>query len=97
MKMKITEEAWGINHRTGKSNVRKTDEKSFDCIAGESVVFETGRRSFTVDAVTAESVTLSVHCANVKYNKTWELKKGEGAFYRPMSMDGGYQYTFKAE
>ena len=97
MKLKITEEAWGINHRTGKSSVRKTDEKTFDCVAGELPPFETGRRSFTIDEVTEEGITLSVHCANEKYNKTWKLKKGEGAFYRPMSMDGGYQYTFKVK
>ena len=27
--------------------------------------------------------------------KTISLKKGEKAYYRPLSMDGGYEYIFK--
>lgn len=96
MKLKITEEAWGINHRSGGSSIRKTDEKTYDCVIGELPPFKNGKL-FVIDEVTEDSVTFSVHCANEKYNKTWTLKKGESQFYRPLSMDGGYQYTFKVK
>ena len=94
MKLQIIEEAWGIDHRTGSSSVRKTDDKTFDCVPGDLPTFEKGRRNFSIDEVTEDGITVSVHCTNEKYNKTWTLKKGDSEFYRPMSMDGGYQYTF---
>lgn len=97
MKLKIKEEMWGINHRSGAHSVHKTDEKAFDCVVGALPPFPKGRRCFFIDEVTDDGITLSVHYENEKYNKSWTLKKGEGAFYRPMSMDGGYQYSLKVK
>lgn len=96
MKLRITEEMWGINHRTGESSVRKTDEKKLDCSENSTVTFEKGHRSFFIGEVTENSVSVTIRCANERYNKTRTLEKGETVFYRPRSMDGGYQYRIRA-
>ena len=96
MKLRITEEMWGINHRTGESSVRKTDKKKLDCAANAAVTFEKGHRSFFIGEVTENSVSVTIRCANERYNKTWTLEKGKTVFYRPRSMDGGYQYRIRA-
>lgn len=97
MKLKITEEFWGVDRRSGKGGTKKTDEITAECAPGAELIFEKGRRRFVIDEVSGESVTFSVRYADEKYNKTWTIPKGEGAFYRPLSMDGGYQYIFKVK
>ena len=64
MKLRITEEMWGINHRTGESSVRKTDEKKLDCAANAAVTFEKGHRSLFIGEVTENSVSGTSRCAN---------------------------------
>ena len=95
MKLKIKETAWGITRATGAYKEKKTAEEHFPCEIGALPEFGKGKRHFTVDAIEEESIRLSVHCADPKYNKTWILRKGEEAVYRPRSFDGGYFYKFK--
>jgi hypothetical protein len=45
-----------------------------------------------VDSVTADSVVVTVHYQKEQYNKTWTVMKDRGIYYRPISMDGGYEY-----
>ena len=95
MKLKIKETAWGINRVAGGYRERVTADVSVPCEIGEIPDFGKGKRHFTVDEVTENSISLSVHCADPKYNKVWILKKGEEITYRPHSFDGGYFYEFK--
>ena len=95
MKLKIKETAWGINRVAGGYRERVTADSCFPCEVGEIPDFGKGKRHFTVDAVTENRSSLSVHCAGPKYNKTWTINKGEEIAYRPRSFDGGYFYEFK--
>ena len=95
MKLKIRETAWGINRVTGDSRERVTANVSVPCEIGDIPDFGKGRRHFTIDKVSDNSISLSVHCADSKYNKTWTINKGEEITYRPRSFDGGYFYQFK--
>lgn len=96
MKLKIKETAWGINRVAGGYREKVTADVSFPCAVGSIPDFGTGKRNFTIDEVNENSIVLSVHCANSRYDKTWTIKKGEEITYRPHSFDGGYYYQFKA-
>ena len=95
MKLKIIEAMWGIDCRAGKYRVKKIGALTAVCTPGREILFPSGRRRFVIDAVTADGVTVSVRYADPKNDRSWTLVRGESAFYRPRSMDGGYQYTFK--
>lgn len=91
----IKEEMWGINSRTGKQKVRKTDKQRAHCYVGKVIAFEKGKRTFEITEVTDETVGFTVLYADERYNKQWKLKKGESTVYMPGSRDGGYRYFFK--
>ena len=95
MELIIKETAWGINRMTGSRSEKVTAKKSFPCEIGEIPVFGKGGRRFSIDHVSEEGITVTVHCADERYNKTWEIQKGEELAYRPRSFDGGYFYTLK--
>lgn len=95
MKLKIRETAWGINRIAGGYREKVTAEESFSCAVGALPPFGRGGRRFTVDAVENDRITLSVHCADPKYDRTWTLEKGGELTYRPRSFDGGYIYDFR--
>ena len=98
MNIRIVEECWGINHRTGKRSNIKTDEKVFEPVIGAVMDMPIGRRKFIVDAVDDIGVTVTVHYDNnPSANKTWRIVNGESVNYRPMSVDGGYKYTITYE
>lgn len=92
MKLRIKEAFWGINRKSGERSVRQTDMKIFEPVIGSVMEFPTGRRRFTIDAADENSITVTVHYENTANNKTWIINAGESQFYRPRSMDGGYQY-----
>lgn len=95
MKLKIKETAWGINRVAGGYRERVTAKLCFPCEVGELPDFGKGKRRFTIDEVSETGISLSVHYADPKYNKTWTKNKGEKITYRPRSFDGGYFYEFK--
>ena len=95
VKLRIKETAWAINRMAGGYRERITADVCFSCEVGELPDFGKGKRQFTIDEVSETGISLSVHCANPKYNKVWILKKGEEITYRPHSFDGGYFYQFK--
>lgn len=97
MKLRVLEEFWGINRRTGKRTIKQTDEKIIDIKAGQCIEMPIGRRVFSIDEVSTKQIIVSVHYQNTIANKTWMIKKGESIFYRPLAMDGGYQYTLLLE
>lgn len=98
MKLRIIEECWGIDRRTGERSSRQTDEKSVDAAVGIVIELPTGRRTFRIDAVDDNGMSVTVvYENNPAANKTLEITKGESVVYRPMSRDGGYKYTLSYE
>lgn len=95
MKLRIKETAWCIDRTSGGYSERLTADVCFPCETGNICDVGKGKRHFTIDDVTENSVGFSVHCADPKYNKTWIIKKGEEITYRPRSFDGGYFYDIK--
>ena len=64
VKLRIKETAWAINRMAGGYRERVTADVCFPCEAGELPDFGKGKRHFTVDEVTENSIRLSVHCAD---------------------------------
>ena len=98
MSVRIIEECWGMNRRTGKRSSMQTDDKIFSPIVGSIMEMPAGRRKFHIDAVSENSITVTVvYESNPTANKTFEIVKGESVLYQPMSRDGGYKYTLSYE
>lgn len=98
MKLRIVEECWGINRRTGERSTSQTDEKLINAVTETVIEMPTGRRKFHIDAVSKDSIIVSVvYENNPMANKTYEIIKGESVLYKPMSRDGGYKYTLSYE
>jgi len=98
MKLRIVEECWGINRRTGERSTNRTDEKLVNAAPETVIEMPIGRRKFHIDAVSEDSITVSVvYDNNPAANKTYEIIKGESVLYKPMSRDGGYKYTLSYE
>lgn len=93
--LKIRETAWGIDRAAGGRRERVSANASIPCAVGDITDFGKGRRHFRIEAVSADGIRLSVSCADPRYDRSWELKRGEEAVYRPRSFDGGYYYTFR--
>ncbi len=97
MKLRIIEECWGINRRTGERSTKQTDEKLVNAV-GTIIEMTTGRRKFHIDAVSEDSITVTVvYANNPTANVTFTIAKGESVSYQPMSRDGGYKYTLSCE
>ena len=94
MKLRIEEIFWGIDRRDGGYSERVTADVTFPCEVGPVPEFGKGGRHFTIDKVTAKTVTLSVHYANPSYDEKWSIRLGGKREYAPMSFDGGYKYRF---
>ncbi len=98
MSVRIIEECWGINRRIGKRSSTQTDDKTFPAVVGSIMEMPTGRRKFHIDAVSENSITVTVvYENNPTANKTFEIVKGESILYQPISRDGGYKYTLSYE
>ena len=98
MKLRMIEECWGINRRTGERSTNKTDEKLVNAALETVIEMPIGRRKFHIDAVSENSITVTVvYENNPAANKTYEIIKGESVLYKPMSRDGGYKYTLSYE
>ena len=98
MKLRIIEECWGINRRTGERSTNKTDEKLVNAVLETVIEMPASRRKFHIDAVGENSITVTVvYENNPAANKTYEIIKGESVLYKPMSRDGGYKYTLSYE
>ena len=98
MKLRIIEECWGINRRTGERSTNQTDEKLVNAALETVIEMPIGRRKFHIDAVSEDSITVSVvYDNNPAANKTYVIIKGESVLYKPMSRDGGYKYTLSYE
>ncbi len=87
MKLVIKEQFWSVEEPT-----RTTRKVKVPLVLGKVPGMESYGMHFTIDAVTEEGVQVTVHYKNEQYNETWTVTKNQGVYYRPMSMDGGYEY-----
>ena len=92
MKLRIIEKAWGIYRVYNERSARVTDNRAFAPSVGAVLDFPKGGRHFTIDAADENSITVTLHCKNTAFNKTWVIQKGKNKIYIPRSMDGGYCY-----
>ena len=92
MKVRIIEEKWGINRRTGKKSVEKTEEQIVVPRAGLQLLFTKGNRCFVINGVSESVVDISMKNKNPDFDKNWKLSLNETIKHRPRSFDGGYQY-----
>jgi len=83
----IHERFWAVEEPT-----RTTKYIKAPAAVGRVPQMERGSMYFTVDAVTEDSVVVTVHYQNEKYNQTWTVTNDQGVYYSPVSMDGGYEY-----
>lgn len=87
MKLVIKERFWAVEAPT-----RTTKTVKVPLVVGKVPGMERHGMYFTIDSVTDEGVQVTVHYQNEKYNKTWTVTEKQGVYYRPISMDGGYEY-----
>lgn len=87
MKLVIREQFWSVDAPTRTTNLAKVP-----VVPGRVPDMGRGSMYFTIDSVAEDSAMVTVHYQNEQYNKTWTVTKGRGVYYRPVSMDGGYEY-----
>jgi len=87
MTLVIKEQFWAVDAPT-----RTTEIVRAPAVAGKVLKMERSSMCFTIDSVTEDSVVVTVRYQNEQYNKTWTVMKDRGVYYRPISMDGGYEY-----
>ena len=92
MKLRIIEERWGINRKTGLKSVEKTDEQAVVPTAGMEMFFTIGKRRFVIDYVGDDFIEITIKNKNSNFDKSWKLLVNEIIKYRTRSFDGGYQY-----
>lgn len=90
MKLRIKVEFWAVGQKTKKVKTVTAPVK-----VGEVEGFEDSRTSWVIDEAGENCVKVSYRCYDGTVAKTWELKANDEFFYRPMSFDGGNQYTIK--
>lgn len=87
MTLVIRERFWAVDAPTRTTGIVRAP-----AVAGKVLKMERSSMCFTIDAVAEDSVVVTVRYQNEQYNKTWTVTKDRGVYYRPMSMDGGYEY-----
>ena len=87
MKLQIVEQFWAVEAPT-----RTTNKVLVPLTLGRVPGMERWSMFFTIDTVTDDAVEVTVHYKNEKYNQTWTVTEDRGIYYRPTSMDGGYEY-----
>ena len=87
MTLVIREQFWSVEEPTIITN-----KVEVPLIPGKVSGMERYGMHFTIDAITDEGVCVSVRYRNQRYNQTWMVTHQQGIYYRPVSMDGGYEY-----
>ena len=88
MKLKIIEYFWAVGHRTKRKGSHK-----IPLAEGESR--EINYVQFKIDKVEGDKALVSVIRRDGTVIKKITVEKGKSAYYRPMSMDAGYEYVLK--
>lgn len=87
MTLVIREQFWAVDAPTRTTGIVRAP-----AVAGKVLKMERSSMCFTIDSVTEDSVVVTVRYQNEQSNKTWTVTKDRGVYYRPISMDGGYEY-----
>ena len=89
MKLKIQERFWAVGRRTRRVKTVRVPLK-----VGTIKNFDVGC-TWQIDEVSENSVKLSVIRRDGETIKTFTVEKEKGAYWRPRSMDAGYEYIIK--
>ena len=88
MKIKIIEYFWAVGHRT-----RRKGSYKLPLIEGETRKINYAK--FKIDKVEDDKVIVSINRDDGTLIKKLTVEKGKQNYYRPMSMDAGYEYILK--
>ena len=88
MKIKIIEYFWAVGHRTKRKGTYK-----LPLIEGKTL--KPHFANLRIDKVEEDKVIVSFNRNDGTLIKELTVEKGKQCYYRPMSMDGGYEYVLK--
>jgi len=88
VKVKIIEYFWAVGHRTKRKGSYK-----LPLIEGEAI--KPHFANFKISKVEEDKVIVSVNRDDGTLIKELTIEKGKRNYYRPMSMDAGYEYILK--
>ena len=88
MKLKIIEYFWSVGHRTKRKGTYK-----LPLIEGKTL--KPHFANLRIDKVEEDKVIVSFNRNDGTLIKERSVEKGKQCYYRPMSMDGGYEYILK--
>ena len=88
MKLKIIEYFWSVGHRTKRKGTYK-----LPLIEGKTI--KPRFANLRIDKVEEDKVIVSFNRDDGTLIKELMVEKGKQNYYRPMSMDGGYEYILK--
>ena len=94
MTIRIIEEGWGVDRKTGNGSSRITCDRVVKISSPIAIRISVGKRDFMVvtDAEGVANVTV-INDNNPLQSKSWTISRGESVKYTPVSRDGGYKYT----
>ena len=88
MKLKIIEYFWSVGHRTRRKGTYK-----LPLIEGKTL--KPHFANLRVDKVEEDKAIVSFNRDDGTLIKKFTVEKGKQNYYRPISMDGGYEYVLK--
>ncbi len=95
MELEIVERRWAVNRVTGQRKENVTARVTAPCIPGVVKGLGNERKYFTIDEVTDENLTLTIHyTANPAADTSFVLEREDSRTYAPVSFGAGYIYHF---
>ena len=88
MKLKIIKYFWAVGRRTKRVGANRIPVSEGASLNINGVLFK-------IEKIEEDAVAVSVIRRDGKTIKEMTVEKGKRAYYRPMSMDGGYEYILK--
>lgn len=88
MKLKIIDYFWSVGHRTKRKGSHKIP-------LAEGELREINYVQFRIDKVEGDKALVSVLRSDGTVAREFAVEKGKQAYYRPLSMDAGHEYTLK--
>lgn len=88
MKLKIIEYFWAVGRKT-----KRVGTYRMPLDVGQTR--EINRMSFKIEKVDGDKLTVSINRKDGTLIKEISVEKGKQSYYRPMSMDAGYEYILK--
>ena len=88
MKLKIIEYFWAVGHKTKRKGTYRLP-------LTEGKALKPNFANLKIDKVEEDKVIVSFNRDDGTLIKELTVEKGKQNYYRPMSMDGGYEYVLK--